>query len=414
MATENDVNPSSDPVPLEKAEPTTIVYKTLASDFAVLFADASGPVVATADSNTWIGLQLEIPLGHEQEDNENAGFGVRHIYDRAQSRVAAFDQHRIVVKFPRGQCSYLFEEVDPKLIAWFPDAKEVESWVNENAPIVEAVTLLDVLQLNEVFVVVPRPIGDARKEFDEGRLPPPFIYPYGTEHSWNEDRYEQLLIKTKSKKQLQPAYRYNDDNSHIAVVTQYVVRDIMWIEQAADEIRREDFAVYFVPIDPVDPAEAMRFYLIVPPTQEFRDRFEDAWRRLTKSDVLHVILPDVNLDPDVETSRWPCAIGDHAQGIDAFKDHPQAKPSHEIPGGANDMMDLHRALMRGTGFFNRMMRPPVADLVEAMAALSLDPSLEALPRVDRRMDCASLFQAAPPGRALQAHPSTPVPCATSR
>lgn len=51
---------------------------------------------------------------------------------------------------------------------------------------------------------------------------------------------------------------------------------------------------------------------------------------------------------------------------------PGAVPSHQIDDSL-DMMDLQRALMRGTGYFDWMMRPS-ADLAEKMAATSLEPN----------------------------------------
>jgi hypothetical protein len=73
-------------------------YKTIVKDCAVLVKDAFGPIIASGpalgpglskvsarlsvlkavDTDAWMGLTLEFPLGDKQTINENAGFGVRH------------------------------------------------------------------------------------------------------------------------------------------------------------------------------------------------------------------------------------------------------------------------------------------------------------------------------------------------
>ncbi|KAF7554912.1 hypothetical protein G7Z17_g2536 [Cylindrodendrum hubeiense] len=418
------------------------------------------------DSNLWIGFQVEFSLS--QGENEDSGFGFRHTYDRHLQSVVPLDQHRVTVKFPRGQCAYDFKEASPELLARFPHAKgaknglayvsvrlndgacvsvegfgipfanaldpEVESWINHDAPIVENVTLLDVLRQNHFHFVVANTAQDALRNFSEDRLPPPFKYPYGTNHTWNTDRIQKLLFDTKDKRQFFPTYHYEDDNAHITVVTQSIIQDIMWVDQAAREIRSIKYSAYFIPLDPVAPADAKRFYMVIPLTKEFRDRFDGAWRRLTKTPTLHVLLFNHPEDKEAE-AKWKCSIVGYPQGLTALKSHPTskqelvlfvrrppteqqqghdfencaaldfdaqledckrkvdamdifqeaAKPTHAIPGNVKDVMDLHRTLMRGNGFFDWMTRPK-SDVVEAMAATSLEhtstPKLRALPVVN--------------------------------
>lgn len=77
----------------------------------------------------------------------------------------------------------------------------------------------------------------------------------------------------------------------------------MWIEQAAREIRSIKFSAYFIPLDPVAPADAKRFYVVVPITQAFRDRFNSAWRRLTKNPTFHVLLFG-HADDESDEATW--------------------------------------------------------------------------------------------------------------
>jgi hypothetical protein len=83
---------------------------------------------------------------------------------------------------------------------------ELNAWVKDNKPIVDDITLLDVLEQENFSFIVAIPAQDTEKHWDEGRLPPPFSYPYGTEHSWDLSRYEGLLREHKSQTQFQPAY----------------------------------------------------------------------------------------------------------------------------------------------------------------------------------------------------------------
>lgn len=57
-----------------------------------------------------------------------------------------------------------------------------------------------------------------------------------------------------------------------------------------------------------------------------------------------------------------------------------AEPTHEIPGNVKETMDLHRALMRGSGFFDWMTRP-TSDIVEVMAVTSLQDTTTPTPKL---------------------------------
>lgn len=151
--------------------------------------------------------------------------------------MAPSDQHRVAVKFPRGQCNYDFQEASPEVLARFHHAKtgltlasvqlkdggrvsvdgfgipfanasdpDVEAWVNHNGLNADNVTFMDVLLQDKFYFLIANSLKDLIKNFAEERLPPPFSYPYGTTHNWNQGRFEKLLVETKAKDQFQPAY----------------------------------------------------------------------------------------------------------------------------------------------------------------------------------------------------------------
>jgi len=89
-------------------------YTTFAKDCAIFAEEAglSGPVIAAGktfgagpwkisarivvskarDADPWMGIQLDIPLGDNQERNEQAGFGVRYICKSSPSLPYPFCQ----------------------------------------------------------------------------------------------------------------------------------------------------------------------------------------------------------------------------------------------------------------------------------------------------------------------------------
>jgi hypothetical protein len=84
----------------------------------------------------------------------------------------------------------------------------------------------------------------------------------------------------------QPRDSYDDDNSHVAVVTQSVVQDILWLHQAAQAISGIRVPAYFVKRD------TRRYFAIVTPTKAFMDEYDAAWRRLTRDGEVHLRFHD--------------------------------------------------------------------------------------------------------------------------
>lgn len=158
----------------------------------------------------------------------------------SSGKVLPFDQHRIRVKFPRGAI-HTVEDAPPTLLSRFPNAKaierglalvtvelqdntevtvvgfglpfanpadpELEGWVNDNKPIADNYTLVDVIRQRKLYFLVAYVTREVKKNWDDRLLPPPFTYPYGTDHTWDMDKYRRLLAKTKSPRAFQPAYR---------------------------------------------------------------------------------------------------------------------------------------------------------------------------------------------------------------
>ncbi|KAK3290860.1 P-loop containing nucleoside triphosphate hydrolase protein [Chaetomium fimeti] len=393
-------------------------------------------------TNPWVGFDLNFPLPQRQAVNEQAGFGVRYNLDRKAEggvALAQAEDYEVTVRFPRGQTRMSVEAATPALVKRIPAAVSlvsvtihedanvkvtgfgmpfrnpedpvVDGWVNRNAPIVDGITLLDVLAQRTFHVVLPVSCSAVEKEWNDARLPPPFSYPYGTEHTLRLDekgipdmsQYARLLEDTKSREMFRPAFSYDDDNSHVAVVTQTVVQDEFWLHRAAGEIATVKSPAYFV-----DHGQG-RYYVIVALRKSLMEEYGAAWRRLSKDN-------EVRLNIEVEGATpcrqswyvaWSvaqcmllipirlCTIVDHPDQ-DIRTNHPVedyelarkvdstcvylsgAGPTRDLPyrrdpaeAHGKERMELHRAVMRGQGFYDWMIHQAAKDhLVEAMASVS--------------------------------------------
>ncbi len=185
----------------------------------------------------------------------------------------------------------------------------------------EGVTLLDFLRRREFCLVVAHKPTYTERYWNEQAKGPSFSYPYGGEHTWDVGRYERLLQDARAKEQFRTAYRqdnlaphpdcclssiylllcvaltarpdvanrtdrYDDDNSLVAVLTQSVVQDIFWLYQAVEAIKNLWFPTYFVARADDKP----RCFIIMQLTKEFRERFDAAWRRLTRDGQVVLLL----------------------------------------------------------------------------------------------------------------------------
>lgn len=203
-----------------------------------------------------------------------------------------------------------------------------EGWVNRNAPMIGKHTLLDILERSEFSFVVASGDMVLETKWAEDQLPPPFRYPYGTEHTWSMDRYHVQLPENKGP-QFAAAWRFEDDNEHLAALTQSQAQDIVWVANAADKIRGTIFRAYFVVIGSAAPADATRFYVVLPAGREFLEENETAWRRLSNSEVFKVDLYDEGEDDGPKgPARWDAKLVDNPSVMDELSAHPVDK--HDI------------------------------------------------------------------------------------
>ncbi|KAG5657908.1 hypothetical protein KAF25_007941 [Fusarium avenaceum] len=339
--------------------------RTFVKDCAILLGDC-GPVFACgkslshttntkleaqfglfkpADADPWLGFLIKIPLGPEQAANEAAGFGVCHAYRQQDESVLATDQYTIEIRFPRSSFQHRYEAAPEKLVSQFPDAKnlsyltisfndtkpvvigygrpfanvkdpQVESWVNGNQPLLNDCdcTLLDVLQLEKYHAIIPIKVSDAQKNLDPDRLPPAFSFPYGSQ-GWNVKAMKADIAANPGHR-FNPTYVHPNNDSLMVAMTQPVVQDVMWLDDAVWKMYAIKVPGYFVPAPKAD-----QYYVVVALPDEFMSEFEAAWRRLTKNTPafnLHIYNSKNSMDPSAD---WDCQIMSHPANIDELSNH---------------------------------------------------------------------------------------------
>ncbi|RSM06136.1 hypothetical protein CDV31_009233 [Fusarium ambrosium] len=358
-------------------QPIPAAVRTQVSDCALLL-DEFGPVIASgktlalstklgakvglyaqADADPWLGFSLQLPLGEDQVANEASGFGVLHQVRRAHDDdVVPVDHHRLDIKFPRGKIQTSFEDAPGPVLSRFPNAKrrdkgmtvfkvtmdasatihgfgypfanaddaEVEGWVNDNKPIVDGITLMDVLRSKRFCFVLPLPLAVATKCLATDRLPAPFIFPYGPCQEWKVSSYKEDIAKNKGHR-FMPAFSHPSDLSHITAVVQAAVQDVMWLDDAVHEILTFKFPAYFVSSGARAAEDTDRFHVVVALTTQFREEYDSPWRRLTKGETFKIRLFN-SFEDEKADETWDCQIVEYPGKVDALNDHPVDK--HEL------------------------------------------------------------------------------------
>lgn len=413
--------------------------------------------------------------------------------DRSDGRdvVVAVDTYKVTVQFPEKTYS-IVEELTPDLMSLVPKpgkhmsridvfpppgsecfikgygmpfshpGQQFEAFITQNAPDNIGMTLVKILQQQQYSFIVAYP-SEALTSYWKQPMPPAPRYPYGEEHFWSLERYEDILPKTKGPR-FPPAWTFDNDNEHLAALSHSQAQDVMWIHNAAMEIGKIHFRAYFIAPGHGDPQECKELHVIVPLGKDFLDQYEQPWRRLVQSGFLSLYLFDderdespaawkarieetFNMDvhpvdindlvlqvrrppptsterPDFEVKafgsrtaanvafrqsrdNWTCVslmfedlLHDYERKVDAVNElRPGAQPSNLVVCGFSKKeaelakvrrprinsdiqfrMDLHRALVRGNGFYKVLVPKKddeeVDELTDSMAKAQLEDGNE--------------------------------------
>jgi hypothetical protein len=156
--------------------------------------------------------------------------------------------------------------------------------VNNDLPLAEGLTLRNLMASKEFTLVVAAcKTDELAREMDEAILPPRFAYPYGEVHGWDLELYEKLRADTKAETMFIPANAFADLNSMLAVNTQAVVQDFLWVHQDVQRIANEHLAGYLVPHQ-----DNTQCWVIIPLNADWVKNNNSAWRHLTRNAVFEV------------------------------------------------------------------------------------------------------------------------------
>ncbi|KAK4220741.1 P-loop containing nucleoside triphosphate hydrolase protein [Podospora fimiseda] len=182
-------------------------------------------VSAALDTNLYFGISMWFPFGN----TEATGFGaVFAPHPDTNQDVALVSHRRLDIVLPRGgytmdivdktDCAdapkslrnagikklnlvrfQLKEGQDAQVRGWglpFENRGEAyHDWLLNQAPVLGSLSLLDLVSQRSftLFVFENGGVGKLAYLLDEKRLPKPFDYGYGTDHSWDLERYHQQL-----------------------------------------------------------------------------------------------------------------------------------------------------------------------------------------------------------------------------
>ncbi|KAK1753560.1 hypothetical protein QBC47DRAFT_462368 [Echria macrotheca] len=411
------------------------------------------------DTDPWAGLILSFPLGPGQKANIESGFGVKYAWNadaRDSGNAAQQDDMKIAMKFPRDH-EFVLEELsggilgivssldvprwtllkvslrqEAKIVGYgmpfrSPDVELNEIMDSEKLRyIVDGISLVDFLRCRQFRILVPRGLEPFRdNEWVPHKLGPPFSFPYGDDHSWDDEKavekFKAILARNKMAKQYRVSTSFKNDNDLQAVLTQVAVQDVMWLDDAAIEIRKTRVPAYFVPASDNSNSDC---FLIMETNSVYREKFAAAWRHLTKEESCEVDLFD-GPENSAASDKWACQIVNDPAGFDDLKTnhptsedeivlrvrrpddnskflfdaglkeaqqkvraagllHPRASPSNFEGRGfkaimLERIMELQRTVMRGEGLWQWMNHPE--DIVDGMAGMARRPLVK-LPVLD--------------------------------
>ncbi|KAK0756460.1 hypothetical protein N5P37_010932 [Trichoderma harzianum] len=416
------------------------------------------------DRTSWLGFTIKVPFGANSEDN---GFGKCHEWNRTLLSNRPKEDYKVTIEFP-ADSPYLIQQVEQSLLASFPYTEKVmcrldvylkegtyvtvkgfgipfyhldhpsDGWINHNEPIVGDMTLVDIIEQRKFSFVVAS--GDrVLEKYWSQELPGPFRYPYGEDHSWSLERYNEQLF-THRGPQFVAALTFDNDNEHLAAMTQSQVQDIMWLYKEVQQVAETRLRAYFVKVE--DNSLVNEFYAVVPLKDNFIQRFREIWPQLIKDEFLQIKLFDSDDNGDEKPASWDAKIMEYPRGLaimarhqirdndlilrvrrprpfdsqrrpdfevhvfnsratanaalredhnrwnsvslkfdDQIKEckrkvdavcmfHPQAQPSTaEAPQDVRFKMALHRALLRGNGFYHLLVRDESCEINHAPRSL---------------------------------------------
>ncbi|KAF4996450.1 hypothetical protein FGRMN_4507 [Fusarium graminum] len=276
----------------------------------------------------FFGVQLTFPRDFEQATSDEQGLGTQIVIRQHHAPITRFSSNSLVVvsRVHTTPFRYLSEANFTN-----PLDREVEGWVNFCQPIVQGVTLPDILRQRHFFLVVASRIGPASKNFGDQYLIPVFHYGYPDYQPSTKSEMAEF-VNNNLGGEFQACYSFDSDSAHLTAINQSNIQDNLWVDRVANQIAAKKIPAYLAIYSKTGlPTVVNTLNLVVslPKTWDI-PLFDAAWRRLTKEDVLKVTIYDVITPQGVKykPATWPCHILDHPGTVETLKAHPIEK--HEI------------------------------------------------------------------------------------
>ncbi|KAF4501097.1 DNA helicase [Fusarium agapanthi] len=203
------------------------------------------------DKESFLGFIIEFPLPTEVD---STGFGQCHHIDFATQRAIPSKTWKLTVKFPREEIDITYRATSEEENARYPTAKKHMAWVDvvlgKDASVsVEgfAMPYSNLGHPAEAWLRYPasatflatQPERTMMARWSVASLVPNFDYGYGTDQSWDMDKYMKQFHDVKGHR-FQTAWSFGADDSHVTAMTQSIVQDFMWIQKSCldtDEVR---------------------------------------------------------------------------------------------------------------------------------------------------------------------------------
>ncbi|KFG84682.1 putative DNA helicase [Metarhizium anisopliae] len=306
------------------------------------------------DKTAWLGFDIHFPFGEENEEN---GFGMCYSWSDSEGIAVPAKTYAITVKFPRHNVVCTIRPANASTRSRFPDETRelslvevvledkaqviiegygmpyanrghiAEKWLRENTPLINDVTLTGLLAQRSYHFVVASEHSKLSEDWSFDLLPPPFNYPYGTDHTWKSQSEYAAMLRNSRGHQFFPRTSFDNINELLTVLSQSQIQDVFWLEAEAEKMRKTKVPAYFIPkaMDYDGEKEHNLYYAIVALPPEYRTTFESAWRRLAKEGTLKIFLHRPSED---SAGHWDAYIVDTPSARYVLEQHPTE--THEL------------------------------------------------------------------------------------
>lgn len=210
-----------------------------------------------------------------------------HIPGRRQSLPAAFRSSQTDTETPdltffeihlkEGQSI----KVDNFGIPFSNPGHPAEQWLRLNQPFFDKITLQHIMNQRSFYFVVVKSAAEIEKMASIPVRPNNFVERmYGHCHDWNIKRYvEQQQQPGFKGVTFQASESFQSDNEQIAVVSQSIAQDYMWLHDAKKAILKKQWPAYFIPCE---EGKDNKYFVVLYLEVAFRESFSNAWRVFVK------------------------------------------------------------------------------------------------------------------------------------